>query len=87
MSASKTNLELLLDICANLKNSQFELSHTPDDKWRVTVVQLWKNGHERLVALGVGGTVEDAAKSAAEDYYDRVDAESCFDGPNDGSCF
>lgn len=85
MSANKTNLELLLEIYAGVKDGQFDLSHDPKDKWRIAIVQLWKNSYERVIAHGVGGTVEDAAAAACEDYYDRIDKESCFDGPHDAS--
>ena len=75
MSATKTKLEQVLEVYANLKDGQFELSHNKDDKWRVTIVQLWKDGYERMIALGVGGTAEDACAAALEDYYDRIDSE------------
>lgn len=86
MSANKTKWDCLLEIYANLKDAHFELTQNSFDKWTVCLVQIWKNGHNRLVAIGVGGTIEDASAAACGDYYDRVDAESCFDGPHDASC-
>ena len=75
MSANKTKLELILDIYAGVPDGRFDLSHDPKDKWRIAIVNLWKNGYKRVIAIGVGGTVEDAAAAAAEDYYERIDVE------------
>lgn len=86
MSASKPELERLLEIYANLKNAHFEMTHNSADKWTVSIVQIRGNGHNRIVALGVGETIEDASAAAYGDHFDRVDAESCFDGPHDASC-
>ena len=75
MSANPTNLELVLDLYAGIPDGQIGISHDPKDKWRITIVQMTKYGHHITRAFGVGGTVEDAADAAAEDYYDRIDRE------------
>lgn len=76
-------LQALLNIYGGIKNGhrdgQFNLLHNPishdrRNEWQI-VIRLWKNGDWRVMASAVGGTIEDAASAAVDDYYDRLRRE------------